>query len=417
MAPPAGPAVHNAVSSTAANPEEVTNLVDNDLSSDVHVQGWRSPTSGWSGSIAGAAVVDSPWSTPQTTLEERVTRLVRQALQDFTAGLPMQRQQPRAERTDRGSQPLNSQAPLWQGLGMSGMRSPPGTEDHTGQARAMPLPASMQRYDPEFVKPRTEYAQDAYYSYWRAANRQAPIVGRLPINWAATNSKDAAPEPLREGRARGASAPHEVAMPALMGSDKDRATKARWSAPEHIKPMSETTADFDWWFAQMHEHFRQCFIVNPVDQLTLLQTHCSVSFFRTIMRRATASGYPMHLMYNDLDTYQYFVCNYYTRTGAINDIMVELASMANKKLTPAEAWDELYRLQVCHDAKAARAGIPNLHEKTKIDFFIAAMKGDLRTFLFNMAQQAHPNVATAELTFDAAVQYELSRARYRRFRT
>ena len=125
--------------------------------------------------------------------------------------------------------------------------------------------------------------------------------------------------------------------------------------------------------------------MNPVDQLTLLQMLCSVSFFHTIMRRATASGYPMHLMYNNLDTYQYFVCNHYTRTGAINDIMVELASMANKKLTPAEAWDELYRLQVCHDAKAARTGIPNLHEKTKVDFFIVVMKGDLRTFLFNMA--------------------------------
>ena len=416
IAPPAGPTVHNAVSSTAADPEEVTHLVDNDLSSDVpSVQGWRSPISGWSGSIPGAAMVDSPRSTPQTTLEERVTRLVRQALQDFTAGLPTHRQQPRAERTDRELQPVNSQAPLWQGLGMSGLKSPPGAADHTGKTRAMPLPASMQRYDPELVKPRTEHAQDAYYSYWRATNRQAPIMGRPPITWTAANSQNVAPEPPREGRARGAPAPHEVAMPALMGSDKDRATKARWSAPEHIKPMSETTADFDWWFAQMHEHFRQCFIVNPVDQLTLLQTHCSVSFFRTIMRRATASGYPIHLMYNDLDTYQYFVCNYYTRTGAINDIMVELASMANKKLTPAEAWDELYRLQVCHDAKAARAGIPNLHEKTKIDFFIAAMKGDLRTFLFNMAQQAHPNVATAELTFDTAVQYELNRARYQGF--
>ena len=43
------------------------------------------------------------------------------------------------------------------------------------------------------------------------------------------------------------------------------------------------------------------------------------------------------------------------------------------------------------------------------------MKGDLRTFLFNMAQQAHPNVATAELTFDTAVQYELNRARYQGF--
>ena len=114
-----------------------------------------------------------------------MTCLVCQALQDFTAGLPTQRQQPRAERTDRESQPLNSQALLWQGLGMSGLKSPPGTEDHTGKVRAMPLPALMQRYDPEFVKPRTEYAQNAYYCYWRAANRQAPLMGRLPINWAA----------------------------------------------------------------------------------------------------------------------------------------------------------------------------------------------------------------------------------------
>ena len=113
----------------------------------------------------------------------------------------------------------------------------------------MPLPASMQRYDPELVKPRTQHAQDAYYSYWRAASRQAPIIGRLPTDWAATNLQNAAPEPWREGRARGASAPHEVAMPALMGSSRDKATKARWSAPEHIKPMSEMTADFDWWFA------------------------------------------------------------------------------------------------------------------------------------------------------------------------
>ena len=130
------------------------------------------------------------------------------------------------------------------------------------------------------------------------------------------------------------------------------------------------------------------------------------------MRRAAASGYPLHLMYNDLDTYQYFVCNHYTRQGATSDILVELANLANKKMTPAEAWDELYRLQICYDAKAVQAKTPVLSEKTKIDFFIAAMKGDLRAFLFNMTQQAHPNVATAELTFDTAVQYELSRARY-----
>ena len=43
----AEPAVHNAAPSTAPNPGEVTNLADNDLSSDgLSIQGWRSPTSG-----------------------------------------------------------------------------------------------------------------------------------------------------------------------------------------------------------------------------------------------------------------------------------------------------------------------------------------------------------------------------------
>ena len=43
-----------------------------------------------------------------------------------------------------------------------------------------------------------------------------------------------------------------------------------------------------------------------------------------------------------------------------------------------------------------------LSEQSKIDFFISATKPQIGEFLMNLLAQAHPSVATAELTYDAA---------------
>ena len=200
------------------------------------------------------------------------------------------------------------------------------------------------------------------------------------------------------------------ALPAVTTAAK--ATKARWVTPEHIQPMSEATKDFDWWFTLMHEHFRQCFVANPVEQLTLLQTHCSPTFFHAIIKRAKSCGYPTHLIYNDINTYQYFVCNYYTRPSAMHELLGELTNLKNKNMKPVEAWNELYRLQVCHDAKASRIGAIALTERSKIDFFISAMKKEIRDFLLNLLYQAHPSVATVELAYDTTIRFEADHDRY-----
>ena len=103
----------------------------------------------------------------------------------------------------------------------------------------------MQRYDPQLVKPRYEHAQDAYYSYWRSANQQAPLFGGVPATSTTSSvERGGLPASLAGKEPDKGVTPHTVALPAIT-ADRDKATKARWSAPAHIKPMSEVTADYD----------------------------------------------------------------------------------------------------------------------------------------------------------------------------
>ena len=80
--------------------------------------------------------------------------------------------------------------------------------------------------------------------------------GRLPegrsLSWEHENvgkKRDAPGERVPSGQA--SSTTNSLTKPAI--TNADRATKARWITPEHIKPMSENTPDFDWWFAQIDE--------------------------------------------------------------------------------------------------------------------------------------------------------------------
>ena len=108
------------------------------------------------------------------------------------------------------------------------------------------LLVSIQWYDPQLVKPRHEHSQDTYYSYWRSANRQAPLLGGEPARSTTPGAEQGSlPASLTEKKTDKEVTSLTVALPAITSADRDKATKARWSIPAYIKPMSKTTADYD----------------------------------------------------------------------------------------------------------------------------------------------------------------------------
>ena len=151
----------------------------------------------------------------------------------------------------------------------------PLSKQHRPPKRSQ-IPPSMETYDPTLTKPLPQYSQDAYHAYLRSIRRPMPAFERSETSEDDLDepfSKGMAGSPRRQARNNSVSGESirlqesprgSLALPAVHASAK--ATKARWTTPEHIEPMSEATEDYDWWFALMHEHFRQCFVVSPVEQ-------------------------------------------------------------------------------------------------------------------------------------------------------
>ena len=186
-------------------------------------------------------------------------------------------------------------------------------------------------------------------------------------------------------------------------SQRERPLRGKWVPPAHIPQLDESIEDYDLWFHQMHQYLLQSCITNPADQRFLTQLHCDWDFFEAIVTRAKGMNIPKETLCGSRRIFRNFVCTYYTRPEALREVQDELRNLGRKDLSAKEAWQELRRLFLSHDAKAKRQGYPELTDQQKVEYLIDSLRPRVQFLMSWLRRQRHPDLATPSTAYAAAL--------------
>ena len=196
-----------------------------------------------------------------------------------------------------------------------------------------------------------------------------------------------------------------VAMTASGGTPNPT---GRWCIPSHIPKLSASIPDLDWWFLQMREHIDGCRVTRQDEWIDLYRVHSETTFWRSVRRRILKEKLdPAKIMLHP-HKFQEYVCLRYTPKIYPDKVMRRLFALKNKKLPTKEAWKETTKLVFCYNEFMRRRKGTKISELQHSYHFVYSLKDELFQYLNTLLDQQHPRVATAEMTFIAATEYEAS---------
>ena len=184
-----------------------------------------------------------------------------------------------------------------------------------------------------------------------------------------------------------------------------RRDRGRWITPKDIAKMCDETEDYDWWFAQMHEHLDACHLYEPRERVNWLVTYTEPAFLATVQERAEMEGVPTRKLRTDAETFRLFVTSRFTQVAAKEEIRSSIVSLKGRNLQPSKAWLKIRKLRYCFDQKALRDGTPTLTAREICSYFADALPRRLRMWMREHIANEHPMTQDASYALEAAKKY------------